>query len=267
MMRLRSRPYGFVDPACPLEPGHPLNRGLVSEWAVAPNSGWRGGLTFRDLARGMHKPNDGTLTNGPTWVGTRGRPGGYGALSFNGSDNYIACPTISHGTTFTAGVWVWYSNAGQSAMFLSKEPVNTNWHVMLEAGSLKQRGASSGASDLIVAAPAANVWHRIIAVYAGTSFTLYVDGVQAGTGTQTAAADGGGAIDFGRYDSGYYYAGLMDDVQLWPGLALTAADVAADYDQSRRGNPDRWRWVGKRTWFVPQVEEGFALRATVLGWN
>jgi hypothetical protein len=77
--------HGFIDTACPVDWAHPLNRGLVADWTILPIPGWRGGLTLRDLVRGGRRPNDGTLTAGPTWGGAKGRPGGFGSLNTNGT--------------------------------------------------------------------------------------------------------------------------------------------------------------------------------------
>ncbi len=66
---MHGRRSKLLDVRCPIDWQHPLNRGLVSEWAVPPLSGWRGGNTLRDLVRGAKPANDGTLNGGVTWQG------------------------------------------------------------------------------------------------------------------------------------------------------------------------------------------------------
>lgn len=77
------RTTGLINPARPVNWSAPLNRGLVSWWRVVRNSGWRGGLTWRDLCRRNH----GTLTGGPLWTGP-GDASAAGALFFDGSDDW-----------------------------------------------------------------------------------------------------------------------------------------------------------------------------------
>jgi hypothetical protein len=73
----------LLDPADRM---HPLNRGLVAWWLALP--GLMGGPRWRDLIG----TNDGVLTNGPVWKPTT-RPGGWGCLSFDGTDDRVQVPT------------------------------------------------------------------------------------------------------------------------------------------------------------------------------
>src|SRR4051812_27861308 len=70
----------------PVQPGHPLNRGLTAWYAALP--WWKQGPRLRDLVNKNHgvlSPSTGL----PTWRGARGRPGGYGCLEFNGTNHYV----------------------------------------------------------------------------------------------------------------------------------------------------------------------------------
>lgn len=221
----------------PINRSHPLNRGLVSRWKVVP--WYKSGPRLIDLAGRNH----GTLTGGPAWSGAS-----FGSLTFDGSNDFVSIPAISHTTTFSVAITCIYANAAQNAMLWSKLPVNSNWHVMLEGGNLRQRGASGGGSDLSTTAPAANVWHRIVATYAGTAFALYVDGVLCNSGTQTAAADGPGLLNIGRYDSGYYFNGSIAETSIWAGRALTASDVANDYQATRQQYDPTLSWLRRRSY-------------------
>ena len=82
-------PAQVFDPACPLERGHSLNRGLVCCLGVWPNPGWRGGATLRDLQGRAH----GALAGAPlpARLGrAHGGPGSWGTLSFDGVDDYVS---------------------------------------------------------------------------------------------------------------------------------------------------------------------------------
>lgn len=39
----------------------------------------------------------------------------------------------------------------------------------------------------------------------------------------------------------------------WWNRALSASEVLALYDETRHGNPNRWRWLSTRAFFAPQV--------------
>src|SRR3990167_9254519 len=62
-----------------------LNSGLVSWLMAVP--WYMSGPRFIDI----FGKNHGTLTNGPTWQGAMGRPGGNGSLNFDGTDDYVDC--------------------------------------------------------------------------------------------------------------------------------------------------------------------------------
>ena len=63
-----------------------------------PNSGWRGGVTLRDLVRGGRNPHDGTLSGSSiNWKGAGGRPGGYGSLVWASTTPFV---TLGGGSAF-----------------------------------------------------------------------------------------------------------------------------------------------------------------------
>jgi hypothetical protein len=88
-----SRVLNYGNPVNPLAP---LNRGLVGWWLNLPSRG-KGNTVF-DLCGKYH----GTLTNGPTWSGALGRPGGFGAVTFDGSNDYITLGVAPAALKFTA---------------------------------------------------------------------------------------------------------------------------------------------------------------------
>jgi hypothetical protein len=167
--------------------------------------------------------NDGTLTNSPTWV--RGKRGG--ALSFNGSNTYVAGPSISISNTITASAWVYSSNFNQNGFVIGRNPVNTQWELFFEATVLRWRGGAAE-NTVFCNIPTNNKWHHIVGTQTGTTGTLYIDGVQCGTGTVTAIGNAAGTVDIGRFASAYHFNGLIDDVRLY-NRVLTASEVAALY--------------------------------------
>ena len=76
-----------INMAAPVNWAHPLNRGLTSWWIVLP--GMTSGARFIDIVN--PNGNHGTLTNMDhlDWVGSAD---GWGALDFDGSDDYVNVP-------------------------------------------------------------------------------------------------------------------------------------------------------------------------------
>jgi hypothetical protein len=255
-----------LDPTCPIEWSHPLNRGLVAEWAVTPLSGWRGGNTLRDLVRGAKNPHDGTLTGGPTWS-SQSPPGRSGSISLASSSQFVDCGTSSAlsfertqpfsivallRTTSTAAGLVASKNLGSGAF--------TGWGWI--ANQDNSGGTNPGIGRLfllgtgIITAqysfPNDGKWHLLVVTYDGSSaiggIKFYQDGSPLSvTATQGSTISGSiltshkftwGALDIST-------TGLV--CNLTSGLAfntqLSASQVAALYAESKAGNPNRWRWM------------------------
>lgn len=255
-----SRTYGTLDHACPVEWSHPLNRGLVGEWAVPPLSGWRGANTLRDLVRGGKFPHDGTLTNGPTWAGPRGRPGGYGSLALDGTNDYVAAtfPRVPLPVTFAG--WV-NRTAAQSQVVLSHSSGgNDGYRLDLSGGNvlLFTLGAVANYGSALIVPTG---WAFVAASVTGDagSVTLAV-GTAGKLATETAAIGTSIGTPSNLYlgqrgDGVDFFAGSMDGLTVY-GRALSVSELRAFYDQSRRGNPDRWRWR-------KPIVRGFAAAAPV----
>ena len=196
----------------------PNNLGLMGYWPLDEGSGT---VATDHSGNG----NTGTLINSPTWTnGNRGK-----ALSFNGSNTYVQTPTQSITGSITTSAWVYSSNFNQSGFIIGKNSVNTQWELFFQANDgLLWRGGAQEDSTLC-SFPANNTWHHIVGTQSGTSGSLYIDGVLCDTGTPTAIGNGSGTIDIGRFNSGFYFNGKIDDVRLY-NRALSAAEVANLYN-------------------------------------
>jgi hypothetical protein len=251
-------PGEFVDPACPLEWGHPLNAGLIGDWSVTPNSGWRAAKTFRDLTRGGRSPKDGTLTSGPTWAGGKGRRGGFGSLGVAGGADHVdmgTVPVVNALTKFTIGVWVrlaatgsrmdivgvWASGLTQKFLLTYHIPTASKFGFYVSAGA-NALGTSGTTS------PVAGPWYFVVGTYDGANSALYVNGVREGTSSPGVTLfTGASPFRVAKSDGSATLSGGFDGLLLYD-RALSPAYVAALYGETGRGNPERFRWCGRRVW-------------------
>lgn len=235
---LNETPVGLVDPACPLDWSHPLNRGLVSRWKVVPNSGWRGGLTFRDLVRGGKKPNDGTLS-GTVWRGG----GIYGQLFFDGSDDYVSIPTVTATDAYTISVLLTLDSASNFPMFATDGASSREFRfysTTQQPELLVNGGEGPRSPDALTLGRRYLVTGTMIL---GGSASIYVDGVPKHTITPSS----GGTFPLVylgcRSPGNFHFPGKIEDVLFW-NRKLTDREVQSHYQDVSRGSPETLRWVG-----------------------
>jgi hypothetical protein len=249
-------PFGRIDTRQPIDWQHPLNRGLLSCWL--PFGPWRGGGTLRDLAR----RNDGTLTNGPTW--TAG-PNGFGAVQFDGVNDYVDCGTIpglNGATQAYFSAWIYRATTGTTAGLggcggSAAGGDNRFSLIWFTDSRIYFSAAQSGFNGFAFASVTGTGWRHVALVYDGsqasnaTRAVLYVDGV-----SQSVTYNGGVGTALGNVSpfwvgadaSNRFTGGSVSDIRL--GLVAPSSDaVRSLYDQSQRGYPDLFRRIPSRTWF------------------
>lgn len=261
-------PGVMVDPACPLDWAHPLNAGLVADWTIVPNSGWSGGLTLRDLARGGHYPNDGTLTNGPVWSGNKGRRAGLGDVVFDGSDDFVSVPSIAAlqiTGSYTLAAWcnpTDLSTAVQSGYrgIVAKEgggaEPSKGYYIGHHGGNL-YGGHNAGANELDVASVmVAGVWIHVAVVFdANAGLRLYANGRQIASNASTTALSSNSQVamigkTINNSNASLLFFGPIDSVQIY-NRPLSSPSIAALYLETSKGNPERFQWQSSRTWSFP----------------
>lgn len=251
-----SRPnYGHLDTSCPVNWDYPGNRGIVLRMLATDHAGWFGGVTARDLV-GLsgRRGNDGTLANGPLWTPT---PNGMG-LTFSGASsqyvNIATPPFDATSTAFGASAWI-NRDAGNLSQGVFEFPAtafgySTTYLYLDPVDSSKicaARYTSSGTHLIVCSttgAVPAGVWTQVSwSLGSGLSASgvhIYVNGREV---TYSLQQNGTGAAN-GPTTSvrpGSMY-GKGADFSLWA-RELSAADAVINFDQSRRGNPDAFRWV------------------------
>lgn len=229
----------------------PLNRGLAGWWVSLPQL--RGGPKLFDIAGRNH----GTLTNGPLWTGGTGRPGGRGALSFDGSDDYVSIgdPPSLNVTTGPCTLMAWVnlgtqngSNKGGAFIGRANDNAPVTRTISLEVVcGLGNQGkiqfqAYDGTSNpfVITSASLENAgWTHAVGVRDGTNLLLYINGASIGSAADTSGDLSGSGLTWAigqRRDSdfGTNVTGQIDDVRVWL-RALSASEVAMLYSASRTG--------------------------------
>ncbi len=178
----------------------------------------------------------GTCTTASTAWGN-GESGKFnGSLNFDGTDDRISIPgatNITVGNDITVSAWVKTTAYSQEPFVSNRSGAGGRMYFGLGLG--KAFLYYSGASPAGVNGTARiddNVWHHVVYVRSGTTTTLYVDGKQDATATQT----GVGAYADTMYvahdvANNEYYPGQIDDIQIF-NYALSADQIAKLYNGS-----------------------------------
>jgi prepilin-type N-terminal cleavage/methylation domain-containing protein len=171
-----------------------------------------------------------TLTNGPTWdnSGAKGK-----AIIFDGVDDYatIGAALPGSGTSVTASAWIKVdpSVPNQNGFIMGQTP-NASWQILVTAGSLQWR--TTNVNNLNCTLPKAGVWHHVLATQTGASgsvkASLYIDGALCGESTTIPPIAWTGNFEIGRYNSGFYFKGSIDEVKVY-NTYLLASDVQKIY--------------------------------------
>ncbi|MHC4616573.1 MAG: Calx-beta domain-containing protein, partial [Planctomycetota bacterium] len=161
--------------------------------------------------------NTGTLYNGPQWVA-----GKFGnALQFDGSDDYGHCSSLSSTISgdMSISCWLNYTSANNV-----KRAVNLGGFQMRFQQGRVGWDNNGGPSSEVHSTNAYNdgQWHHVVFVRSGTNYQMYIDTVADNSGTGTVESYDW--ITVGRRTNSHYYAGKMDDLQVF-NYALSQSDI------------------------------------------
>ncbi|HEY4514639.1 MAG TPA: LamG-like jellyroll fold domain-containing protein [Candidatus Paceibacterota bacterium] len=189
-----------------------------------------------DIVHDKIGSSDGTAY-GASWID--------GALSFNGSGNYVQIPdspALNPTTAVTVSMWIKPATIGGIALskggqyrLIAGDVSPTKLSARLNTTSTGWGvGGVSGNSDLTI-----NNWQHVALTYDGSSRKIYYNG-----NLDTEIADSGTIFDayanyisylyFGDYTIGstYSYKGLIDDVKIY-NRALSASELATEFTNGR----------------------------------
>ena len=261
----------LLDMVCPINWLNPINTGLVARWQCIP--GLMGGSRLVNLSRlGDKDGNHGTLTNGPTWQGALGRPGGFGSLKFDGSDDEATLGKTGLDSLTGCSFQFWVRAPAAQTQYSRVLEKGVNNEVAFVWGEiatdkltlLYRVGGFSPATSTSVLAD--DKWHHIVGTHDGSTARLYVDGLLDASAASVWASTGTGDLLLGRYGGGGFYGRFwLDGVSAFA-RCLSASEVYAVYEDDQRGNPQGLNWISTRTYFGVQAGSTFtASIATTIG--
>ncbi|MCD6264017.1 LamG domain-containing protein [Candidatus Bathyarchaeota archaeon] len=178
--------------------------------------------------------NHGTIY-GASWV-----EGRYGyALSLDGVDDYVVVPddpSLNVGTDdFTVSLWIKTTQA--TGIIVEKYNGTRGWQVYLYNGRVNVWGKDPSGSFSGSSTSTYNdgVWHHVVVVFDKDSgICFYKDGDPDGISTSIVARQGSLStakeLRIGRQQSGAYYNGLIDEVQIY-NKALTPEEISELYEE------------------------------------
>lgn len=190
--------------------------------------------------------NNGTLIDGPTWV--RGKIGG--ALSFDGSDDYVRTPTFNNLPTSYMTIEAWIkTNTNSSNVYIMQQNRNSTnyfneWIFRITDGKLNfwDYGTSNygfSTSNTSNSTINNNQWRHIVFVKNGVQGAYYIDGKL--DATTTASSDiqyGSNDFVIGKdyRDNNAFFSGLIDNIRIY-NYVRTPSQIAWDFN---RGQPVAW---------------------------
>ncbi len=241
--------YDFLDRLSSASTSQSISTGLQGHWKLDEGSG----TTASDSSG---NGNDGTLTNGPTWVSGRFN----NALHFDGVNDYVDVPdsndfTFGDGSSdspFSVALWINLDDA-TDGVIIGKGPQSTTGEWTLHmAGtdflSWRLRDTSAGGVEAFLNTDFAftqyqGQWIQVVATYDGRGgataaqgLKLYVNGTEATDVTRTDNAsyvsmeNNAVALHVGYNGTNNFLEGSLDDVRIYD-RALGSDEVEALYNQ------------------------------------
>lgn len=246
---------------------NPHNRGLVARWQSIP--GLTGGSRFVNIVRPGDKDwHHGTLSGGPTWVGPSGRPGGNGALSLDGSDDFVDASSLDLYDLYVATGWSmmgWVKPvASVESTFITQDVDASNKRFIARinaTGSVSYLYETAYTNRTTTGTPITmGAWNHLAYVvnYPASTLKVFVNGIEAAldSATITAFTAGDPILRIGKGRFGLF-TGQMDDIRIT--RVLTASEVWGIYHDSRLGSPNTLNWIDMRGGLVsiPHIFSNF----------
>ncbi|MDA8990541.1 hypothetical protein N9H45_03295 [Opitutales bacterium] len=201
-----------------------LLNGLVGWWKFDEGSGT---VAYDSSGNDLNGITGGT----PPWV--TGKIGG--ALSFNGSNQYVALPAIPQiaGSVAKSLCFFHKPNSNINKSIISLGSANTNKRFCVFQDSSNKYRFVGHYNDLQFNSAVNFLWQHVSAVYENNLLKLYIDGSSAEEesiiGLDTSAEDHGRIAKNSFPKGNEHYHGIIDDVRIYD-RALSAEEVQALYN-------------------------------------
>lgn len=158
---------------------------------------------------------------------------GYYSITLNGSTDYINAGTnslfnLSQSGTWTIETWVYFTNNGVRSVFATtRNGSNTNgWYLQRLAANTIDFGYAGGTTLTTTATVLPNVWNHIAVTRDGTTYKIYINGVESASGTLTSnAASTDLIIGYGTGTGGpFYTTGSISNFRIVNGSLVYSAN-------------------------------------------
>ena len=201
--------------------------------------------------------NTGTLNGGSTTAdksvaGVSAETGGsHGALSFNGSTDYVSitdCPLLNAVTQFSFSLWVNDAGIGGAPQWICKYISDSNYINLFSAGTViygvVSNNTPTGYGYTASGTLELNKWQHVVMVYNGNGASnsdklkIYVNNVLRplgfdGTISSSTPDLTGYPLQFGiRNSSSLPLTGSLDDIRIYS-YALASAEIEALYNETK----------------------------------
>lgn len=205
---------------------------VIADGAVAY---WRLGETSGTTAVDVIGGHNGTIIGGVTLNQPAPLADGNTAMAFDGSTGRIDTTwSLLFQPPYSADAWIKPTTLAPQALVVGNHQgtttyLGTNYQFYLQlalfawSAAATPNQAITGASFLTVGA-----WHHVAWVITASETRLYVNGQLAETVARTFTPETAQLVRIGGSTSGEYFAGLIDEVAIYP-TALTPTQIAAHY--------------------------------------
>ena len=155
-----------------------------------------------------------------------------GAISFNGSTQYLTAPASSNwafGTgDFTVEAWAYFTAVGTNYVIVGNRQTTSNaeWWLVMQSSKMLFLGGTTnyltGVTTLVI-----NKWYHIAATRQSGTFRLFLNGVLDVTNTPTVNSFSSTAWPLGIGDSSdqnqYFFPGYISNLRIVNGTAVYTA--------------------------------------------
>lgn len=210
--------------------GNCMDFGLVLNLDAGTPASYPGsGTTWTDLSGAN---NNGSLVNGVAYTASNG-----GALSFNGSSNYVNVPgnITLEPKSITVSAWIKMNTSAPTArnIFLTKW---NGYSCEIEDTTRRPYFRLAGAGDVYSTdnLVLGNWYHFVGTFDKGIGSKIYLNGVLKGTliSSSDISYSANSVLNIGRYAGGVYFDGLISDVRIYS-RSLDITEIQQNYNALR----------------------------------